>query len=69
LVQNEMLAKAFMAKNANLSSEFCKPTLLQACLLRWFDYVQNLDSNYVCYLTSMFICLIRSSMFIFVNLN
>jgi hypothetical protein len=28
LVQNEMLAKAFMAKNANLSSKFCEPALL-----------------------------------------
>jgi len=40
LVQNEMLAKTFMAKNANLKfeenlgSEFCEPTLLHACLLR-----------------------------------
>jgi hypothetical protein len=34
LVQHEMLAKAFMARNANLrqnlGSEFCEPTMLQA---------------------------------------
>jgi hypothetical protein len=30
LVQNEMLAKTFMTKNANLGSKFCKPALLQA---------------------------------------
>jgi hypothetical protein len=34
--------------------------------LRWFVYIQNLSSDYVCYLTSMFTCLIRSSMFMFV---
>jgi hypothetical protein len=61
-----MLAKTFMAKNANLGSKFCKPALLQAWLLRWFHYDKKV---YICYLTSMFTCLIRSSMFMFVNLN
>jgi len=60
LVQNKMLAKAFMAKAFTTTGLLTK---------RWFHYIQNLCSDYICYLISMFICLIQSNIFMFVNLN